>query len=69
MNTEQTSKNVFMYKENQPGRVKKSLKLCGMDSYPNRYVLLNVLGTVTVKSCESDRSGSVLQRLNTYLRA
>ena len=40
-----------------------------MDSYPNRYVLLNVLGTVTVTSCESERSGSVLQRLNTYLRA
>ena len=45
----------------------KSLKVCKMDSYPNIYVLLKILRTVSVTSCKS--SGCVLKRLNTYLRA
>ena len=40
-----------------------------MDSHPNIYVLLNILGTVVVTSCECERSANVLKRLNTYLRA
>ena len=47
----------------------KGLKVCDMDSYPSIYVLLKILGTVAVTSCECERSGSVLKRLNTYLRA
>ena len=47
----------------------KALKVCNMDSYPNIYVLLKILGTIAVTSCECERSGSVLKRLNTYLRA
>ena len=31
-------------------------------------VLLKIAGTVAVTSCECERSGSVLKRLNTYLR-
>ena len=38
-----------------------------MDSYPNIYALLKIIGTVTVISCECQRSGSVLKRLNTLL--
>ena len=30
--------------------------------------LLKILGTVTVTSCESETSGSILKRLNNYLR-
>ena len=37
--------------------------------YPNLSVLLKIAGTVPVTSCECERSGSVLKRLNTYLRA
>ena len=40
-----------------------------MESYPNIFVLLKILGTVAVTSCECERSGSVLKRLNAYLRA
>ena len=47
----------------------KSLKVCKMDSYPNIYVLLKILRTVAVTSCECKSSGCVLKRLNTYLRA
>ena len=53
-------------KEDQPDSVAKVLKVCGMDSYPNIYVLLKILRTVTVTSCECERSGIVLKRLNTY---
>ena len=54
-------------KENQPDSVAKVLKVCDMDSYPNIYVLLKILRTVAVTSCEHERSGIVLKRLNTYL--
>ena len=54
-------------KENRPNSVAKVLKVCDMDSYPNIYVLLKILRTVVVTSCECERSGIVLKRLNTYL--
>ena len=44
-------------------------KLCDADMYPNLSILLQIYGTITVTSCECERSGSVLKRLNTYLRA
>ena len=47
----------------------KVLKVCDIDSYPNIYVLLKILGIVSVTSCECERSGSVLKKLNTCLRA
>ena len=49
------------------GSVAKVLKFCDMDSYLNMYVLLKILRTVAVTSCECERSGIVLKRLNTYL--
>ena len=54
-------------KENRPNSVAKVLKVCDMDSYPNIYVLLKILRTVAVTSCECERSEIVLKRLNTYL--
>ena len=46
----------------------KSLKVCDQDSFPNIYIL-KIAATIPVTSCECERSGSVLKRLNTYLRA
>ena len=37
--------------------------------YPNLHVLLRICATIPVTLCECERSGSVLKRLNTYLRA
>ena len=47
----------------------QALKQCDSDAYPNISVLLKIAGTVAVTPCECDRSGNVLKRLNTYLRA
>ena len=49
--------------------IAQALKQCDSDAYPNLSVLLKIAGTVAVTSCECERSGSVLKRLNTYLRA
>ena len=54
-------------KEDRPDSVAKALKVCNMNSYPNIYVLLKILGTVAV-TCECESSESILKRLNTYLR-
>ena len=53
----------------RPQTIAQALKQCGSDAYPNLSVLLKIAGTVPVTSCECERSGSVLKRLNTYLRA
>ena len=47
----------------------KLLKVCDQDSFPNIYILLKIEATNLVTSCECERSGSVLKRLNTYHRA
>ena len=54
-------------KEPVPDSVAKSLKACDYDAFPNVYTLLQIFGTIAVTSCECERSGSVLRRLNTYL--
>ena len=46
-----------------------SLKACNHNMYPNLHVLLRICATIPVTSCERERSGSVLKRLHTYLRA
>ena len=48
--------------------VAKALKVCDMNSYPNIYMLLKILGTVAV-TCKCERPASVLKRSNNYLRA
>ena len=53
----------------RPESVAQALKHCDIEMYPNLFVLLQIAGTVAVTSCECERSGSVLKRLNTYLRA
>ena len=54
-------------KKNRPDSVAKVLKVCDIDSYPNTYVFLKILQTAAETSCECERCGIVLKRLNTYL--
>ena len=53
----------------KPSSIAQALKECDSDMYPNVSVLLKIAGTVPVTSCECERSGGVLKRLNTCLRA
>ena len=50
----------------RPDTIAKALRKCDDETYPNLSVLLKIAGTVAVTSCECERSGSVLKRLNTY---
>ena len=58
-----------MSKNDRPSTIASYLKACPHDMYPNLHVLLRICGTIPVTSCECERSGSVLKRLHTYLRA
>ena len=51
------------------GTIAKALKKCDDETYPNLSVLLKIADTAAVTSCGCEQSGSVLKRLNTYLRA
>ena len=53
----------------RPSFIAQALKECDSDMYPNLSVLLKIAGTFPATSCECERSGSVLKRLNTYLSA
>ena len=53
----------------RPDSIAKALKACDFHSFPNIYTLLQIYGTIAVTPCVCERSGSVLKRLNTYLRA
>ena len=53
----------------RPDSIAKALKACDFHSFPNIYTLLQIYGTIAVTSCECERSGMVLKRLNAYLRA
>ena len=58
-----------MSKNDRPSTIASSLKACDHDTYPNLHVLLRICATIPVTSCECERSGGVLKRLHTYLRA
>ena len=59
----------FVSKNDRPSTIASSLKACDHDMYPNLHMLLRICATIPVTSCECERSGSVLKRLHTYLRA
>ena len=67
MPSEYTQSGKAVPKENQPDSVIKVLKVCDMNSYPNIYVLLKILRTLAVTSCECERYRIVSKRLNIYL--
>ena len=47
---------------------RKSIGKCDEETYPNLLDFFKIAGTVAVNSSECERSGSVLKRLNAYLR-
>ena len=56
-------------KNDCPSAISSSLKACDHDMYPNLHVLLRICTAIPVTSCECERSGSLLKRQHTYLRA
>ena len=53
----------------RPKTIVSSLKKCSKDMYLNLSVLLKLAATLPVTLCECERSFSVLQPLQTWLRA
>ena len=53
----------------RPASPAAAIKDCDWDTFPNISVLLQIACTLPVTSCECERSGSVLRRLNNYMRA
>ena len=45
-----------------------SLKACDPDDFPNLYMLLKIVATLPVTTCECERSISTMRRLNNYMR-
>ena len=57
------------YNADLPDTPQKALQFASGSMYPNIHTLLRVLCTISVTSCECERSVSVLRRLKTYLRS
>ena len=47
----------------------EALCACHADIYPNVYILLTILGTLSTSTATSERSFSTMRRLKTYLRS
>ena len=45
-----------------------SLTACDPDDFPNLYILLKIVATLPVTSCECERSINTMRRLNNYMR-
>ena len=52
-----------------PSSAIEALCACHADIYPNIYILLTILGTLSVSTATSERSFSTMGRLRTYLRS
>ena len=52
-----------------PDACAKAIKVCEKDTFPNLHVLLQLACTISVTSCECERSASALRRLHTYMWA
>ena len=55
--------------EQIPATCAATIKECDPVLFPNTFMLLEVACTLPVTSCECERSGSTLRRLNTFMRA
>ncbi|XP_041362001.1 uncharacterized protein LOC121377971 [Gigantopelta aegis] len=58
-----------MDRNDRPQSCSRAIKECDAKLYPNLHVLLQIVCTLPVTSCECEISCSVLRRLNTYMRA
>ena len=45
-----------------------SLRACDLHDFPNLYILLKIVATLPVTSCECERSIGTMRRLNNYMR-
>ena len=54
---------------NLPDKISEVLLVEDKDTYPNIFVALKILGTVSINTCECERSISLLRGLKTYLRS
>ena len=53
----------------RPSSPAEAVKDCDADLFPNIHILLRIICTIPVTSCECERSASCLRRLNNYMRA
>ena len=58
-----------MAEDDIPDCLVSALKQCDLLVFPNIHTLLRIGSCLPVSSCECERSGSTLRRLNTYLRS
>jgi molybdopterin biosynthesis enzyme len=54
--------------DNLPGNALDALAVCNTTLQPNIRKLLQILATLPVSTCTSERSFSTLRRMKTYLR-
>ena len=54
---------------NPPDKIQEVLKLTNSDHFPQLHLLLRLVSTFPVTSCETERSVSKLRRLKNYLRS
>ena len=54
---------------NPPNKIQEVLKLTNSDHFPQLHLLLRLVSTFPVTSCETERSVSKLRRLKNYLRS
>ena len=52
----------------KPETVAGALKICYKTDFPNNFIILKIIATLGVTSCECERSNSELTLLKTYLR-
>ena len=52
----------------KPKTVAGALKICCKTDFPNIFIILKIIATLGVTSCECERSNSELSLLKTYLR-
>ena len=52
----------------KPETVAGALKICCKTDFPNIFIILKIIATLSVTSCECERSNSELSLLKTYLR-
>ena len=52
-----------------PSSPAEAVKDCDADLFSNIHILLRIICTIPVTSCECERSASCLRRLNNYMRA
>ena len=55
--------------ELRPSSPAEAIKDCDADFFPNINIMLRIICTIPVTTCECERSASALRRLNNYVRA